>query len=242
MCLFKMFMLKANTKNISLIKSNRNMNIVIKKASIRNGLFLNYEFEQRDTDVNNTIKTQSDAPIHEDLQKAFRKLIPHFAFITEEIPEELAKLAINDPEEYLFKPFDEAIEPKLYNFNVHEFAVTDKKGLNFICLSGGKTLASKDFMSFSTYLVDLDSLTDYKFVHELSELVDELKREVLLYMEGKQAPRKQLEMFSEEDQEEGLDITISTTDKNGEKKEIKTTTKKLESVANHTSAFGGDED
>ena len=36
------------------------MNIIIKKAAIRSGLFLNYEFEQRDTDVNNTIKTQKD--------------------------------------------------------------------------------------------------------------------------------------------------------------------------------------
>ncbi len=217
------------------------MHIVIKKASIRNGLFLNYEFEQRDTDVNNTIKTQSDAPIHEDLQKAFRKLIPHFALITEEIPEELAKSAIEDPEEYLFKPLEEAVEPKLYNFHVHEFSVVDKKGLNFVSLSGSKTLASKDVIGFSTYLVDLDSLTDYKFVQELTDLIDQLKKEVLLYMEGKQAPRKQLEMFSEEEEEEGgIEMTISTTGANGETKEVKTNTKALEKAAKNISAFEED--
>ncbi|QYS85440.1 hypothetical protein JJC03_09335 [Flavobacterium oreochromis] len=175
------------------------MNITIKKASLRNNMFLNYEFEQKDTEVNNTIKTQSDAPIHEDLANLFRKLIPHFAFITEEISEDLALNAINDPDDYLFRPLENAIEPKLYNFYVTEFCVVDKKGLNFVSLSGGKVLASKDTISFSTYLVDLDSLNDYKFVSELSDLIEELKREVLLYMDGKQAPRKQLEMFDEEE-------------------------------------------
>jgi hypothetical protein len=218
------------------------MNIVIKKASIRNGLFLNYEFEQKDTDVNNTIKTQSDAPIHEDLHKGFRKLIPHFALITEEISVELAKMAIDDPEEYLFKPFEEAIEPHLYKFHVNEFSVLDKKGLNFVSLSRSKTLATKDSISFSTYLVDLDNLTDYKFVQELSYLVDELKREVLLYMEGKQAPRKQLEMFSEEDQEdqEGVELTITTSGKDGKTKKIKTTSKSLKKASENISAFDED--
>lgn len=176
------------------------MEILVKKGTIVNYHFLSYEIERKDTDSTNTIKTKSDAPIHDDMVRAFRKLIPHFALITEEIPEELAKLAIEDPELYLMKPFSQAIEPKLYNFNVHEFTVVDKKGMNFVALAGSKSLASKDVIGFSTYLIDLDS-RDYPFVDQLAELIEELKREVLLYMDGKQAPKKQLEMFDEEEDE-----------------------------------------
>ncbi len=213
------------------------MNITIKKASIRSGMFLNYEFEQRDVDVNNTIKTQSDAPIHEDLAKAFRMLIPHFAFVAEEITEELATKAIEDPETYLFQLLENAPEPKLYNFHVHEFSVIDKKGLNFVSISGSKTLTSKDVIYFSTPSIDLDSLTDYKFVNALANLVDTLRDEIKLYMEGKQAPKRQLEMFNEEEEDEGIEMTISSTDSNGEKKEVKTDTKKLKKAAENISAF-----
>lgn len=178
------------------------MNIIVKKAAMRNSLFLNYEFEQRDVDVNNTIKTQSDAPIHEDLQHAFKRLIPHFAFIAEEIDEKLAKKAIEDPETYLFTLLEEAPEPKIHNYHVHEFSIVDKKGLNFVSFAGTKTLASKDVIAFSTPSIDLDSINDYKFVQELSELIDVLKQEILEYMDGKQAPRKQLEMWSENEEEE----------------------------------------
>lgn len=215
------------------------MNIVIKKASIRNGLFLNYEFEQRDTDVNNTIKTQSDAPIHEDLHRAFRLLIPHFAFIAEEISEELAKKCMDEPEVYLFCPFEEAPEPAIFNFHVHEFSIIDKKGLNFVTISGSKTLVSKDVIGFSTPSIDLDSLNDYKFVQKLSNIVELLKSEVLQYMEGKQAPRRQLEMFSGEEQD-GIELTITSTGKDGETKKIKTNTKTLKKVSENISAFEED--
>jgi hypothetical protein len=217
------------------------MNIIIKKAAIRSGMFLNYEFEQRDEISNNNIKTQSDAPIHDDLAKAFRQLIPHFAFITDEISEELARKCIDDPETFIFQPLEDAPEPRIYNFHVHEFSIMDKKGLNFVSISGSKTLLSKDTISFSTPSVDLDSLNDYKFVQQLSTLVEVLKKEVLLYMEGKQSERRQLEMFKDEDlEDDAIEMTISTTDKNGNLKEVKTNTKKLQKLAESVSAFEED--
>ena len=177
------------------------MEIIIKKATLRNGLFLNYEFVQQDKNSVNTIKTSSDAPVHEDLQKCFRRLIPHFAFIAEEIDEALAKKSIEDYEKYLMVPFDEAPEPKLYNFDCYEVSISDVKGLNFVSIFGSKKLSTNDTISFKTPSVDLDSLTEYKFVKELSDLIDLLKNEVKLYMDGKHSERKQMEMFSNEDDE-----------------------------------------
>lgn len=178
------------------------MEIIIKKATLRNGLFLNYEFVQQDKNSVNTIKTSSDAPVHEDLQKCFRRLIPHFAFIAEEIDEELAKKAIDDFESYLLVPFDDAPEPKLYNFECYEVSISDVKGLNFVSIFGSKKLSTTETISFKTPSVDLDSLNDYKFVQELSNLIELLKSEVKQYMDGKHSERKQMEMFSEEEEED----------------------------------------
>lgn len=170
------------------------MNIVIKKAGIRNSIFLSYEFEQKDADVNNTIKTSSDAPIHDDLRAAFRALIPHFAFICEEITnEDLVQAAIERPESYL-EDRENSASLDFFKFYVNELSIMDKKGLNFVTISGNKQLTNGDIVSFSAPAIDLDG-GSYKFTYELKEAVEVLKIEVLAYMQGKQAPKAQLEMF-----------------------------------------------
>lgn len=177
------------------------MNIVIKKAAIRNSIFLTYEFDQHDADVKNGIKTSSDAPIHDDLRAAFRALIPHFAFICEEITnEDLVKAAIERPESYL-EDRENSASLDFFKFYVNEFSIMDKKGLNFVTISGNKQLTDGDVVSFSAPAIDLDG-GNYKFMYELKEAVEVLKREVLAYMQGKQAPKAQLEMF-EGDEESG---------------------------------------
>ena len=60
------------------------MQIEIKKAKIKNRIFLAYEYIQKDHDVENKNSTSSDAPIHDDLQNAFNELIPHLVLICEE--------------------------------------------------------------------------------------------------------------------------------------------------------------
>jgi hypothetical protein len=177
------------------------MNIVIKKAAIRNSIFLTYEFDQHDADVKNGIKTSSDAPIHDDLKAAFRALIPHFAFICEEITnEDLVQDAIERPESYL-EDRENSASLDFFKFYVNEFSIIDKKGLNFVTISGNKQLTDGDVVSFSAPAIDLDG-GNYKFMYELKEAVEVLKREVLAYMQGKQAPKAQLEMF-EGDEESG---------------------------------------
>lgn len=177
------------------------MNIVIKKAAIRNSIFLTYEFDQHDADVKNGIRTSSDAPIHDDLRTAFRALIPHFAFICEEITnEDLVQAAIERPESYL-EDRENSASLDFFKFYVNEFSINDKKGLNFVTISGNKLLTDGEVVSFSAPAIDLDG-GSYKFTYELKEAVEILKREVLAYMQGKQAPKAQLEMF-EGDEESG---------------------------------------
>lgn len=176
------------------------MNIIIKKATIRGSLFLSYEFEQRDIDVNNTIKTSSDAPIHDDLRAAFRHLIPHFAFICEEITDvDLVESALERPESYLEDP-EHSASDAFFKYRVSEFQIIEKDGVEKITISGGKRLQTTKEISFSTPSFIID--TDYKFHMQLSTAIEVLKEEVLAYMQGKQAPKTQLEMFGQEEEQE----------------------------------------
>lgn len=194
------------------------MNVTIKKASLRGSLFLNYEFEQTDADVKNTIKTSSDAPIHPDLRNAFRALIPHFAFICEEVTDEsLTKKAIEYPDTYLL---DRELAPDdtFFKFRVGEFAIEEKKGFDFLIISGAKQLKTGHEIYFPTPKIDVED-TAYIFHKQLKEAIEVCKAEVLAYMQGKQAERSQtaLEFESEEEEEnENLKLTASFTSQEGE--------------------------
>lgn len=174
------------------------MEILIKKAGITSGLFLSYEFEQTDSNVKNINKTKSDLPIHEDLRKAFRALIPHFVFICEEITDEvIIEKAINDYDSYLDSQ-DTSSYPEFFKYFVSDFTLAGKGDNIKLKISGSKSLESFEHISFTAPEINLDS-TKYKFVEDLKEAVDVLKHEVIAYMEGKHAPKAQLEMFAGEE-------------------------------------------
>ncbi|WP_298118071.1 hypothetical protein [Flavobacterium sp.] len=177
------------------------MNITIKKASLRGSLFLSYDFEQQDADVKNLIKTSSDAPIHDDLRNAYRRLIPHFAFICEEVKdEELVRKAIENPDAYLYDR-EVASDDTFFKFRVAEFSIEEKKGFEYLHLFGCKSLATFQEVCFSSPKIHMED-TKYPFRNELAKNIEDLKAEVLAYMQGKQAPKTQLEMFEGEEEEE----------------------------------------
>lgn len=182
------------------------MQITIKKAAIRGSLFLSYDFEQSDLGVKNNIKTNSDAPIHDDLRAAFRTLIPHYAFICEEIKNKsLVAKAIKDSELYLL---DKEVAPddSFFKYRVYGFSIKDNKGALSLELSGSKQLENLEEISFSTYDVDLTD-SEYPFLSELNNAINHLKDEVLAYMQGKAAPKAQMEMFGDgEEEDEGFGI------------------------------------
>lgn len=180
--------------------------IVIRKATIKGSLFLSYSFDQIEPNVKNTISTSSDAPIHDDLRNAFRKLIPHFAYVSELVKEEdLIEKAIKSPEEYLFDREDEK-DQTFYKMKVFSFEIIEKDGYEKIKISGSKQLETLKEISFSIPTINLGD-DAYKFHNELEEVVTELKEEVSAYMQGKTAPKAQTEMFGDDDfGEEGEEI------------------------------------
>lgn len=177
------------------------MQIVIKKATIKGTLFLSYTFEQIDSDVKNRISTNSDAPIHDDLQKAFKSLIPHFAFISEEIRDEkLIEKAIKNPDDFIYDR-DENKDQSFHKFKVFSFEIHEKDGYEKITISGSKCLENKNIIAFSIPPTGLGD-DDYKFYSELQDTVERLKSEVAAYMQGKTAPKAQIDMFGDEDYDE----------------------------------------
>lgn len=177
------------------------MNVTIKKASLKGSLFLSYDYELQEADVKNTIKTSSDAPIHDDLRNAFRALIPHFAFICEEVKDkDLTKKAIESPEIYL-QDRDVTPDDTFFKFRVAEFSIEEKKGFEYVSIYGCKSLATLEEVCFSSPKIDLED-SNYPFRNELAKAIEDLKVEVMAYMQGKQAPKTQLEMFEEEEEEE----------------------------------------
>ncbi len=171
------------------------MEIEIKKAGIISGLFLSYEYEQTDPSAKNNNKTKSDAPIHDDLRNAFRALIPHFAYMCEEITDKkLIEKAIKSPEKYL-ESAETSLHPDFLKYSVNEFSLIGKGDSERIKISGSKRLESFKYISFTAPEVFLDT-SGHEFINDLNDAVETLKSEVLAYMEGKQAPKAQIEMFA----------------------------------------------
>lgn len=177
------------------------MNIVIQKATL-SGIFLNYEFEQKDTESNNLMKVKSDLPVHDDLRTVFRRFIPHFAAACDqELDEKLLKKAVKDPDLYVTSK-DDAPEDTFFKYTVHTISHNTKKGMNGVTIYGCRRVGEHaEEISFNSPEIDLDD-SSYKYVAELTELVEEWKEEVMAYMNGKHAPKAQIEMFSEEDEED----------------------------------------
>lgn len=173
------------------------MHITIKKASIKNSLFLAYEYDQSVNNTKNIIKTSSDAPIHDDLRNAFSSLVPHFALICEEIEEKTAQKAIENPDEVLEE------ENPLLKYKVSGFSIGGTGDGEGVTISGSKRLENGSIVNFNTPFLKFEEAKEYQFMEELVNAIDNLKSEVYEYLEGKQAPSKQLGMF-EEDEESSI--------------------------------------
>ena len=170
--------------------------IEIRKATITSGIFLAYEYNIQENNVSNKNKTQSTAPIHDDLRNAFKKLIPHFILLTEEMPED--------------------IENK---YQVTSFALGGSEDNQTITISGYKVLTNDRVVSFSSPSQKLyeDRLDGYKFSEELREALEHLVSEVQEYMDGKQAPKTNVGTFDFPEDEEIEAFKLPTDEELGER-------------------------
>lgn len=171
------------------------MNVTIKEATVKSDLFLSYKFDQRNQGTRKNTTESSDAAIHDDLRKAFNDLIPHFAFICEEIDEKKAREQIQNPDQEL-EEFDVMNNYKVHGFNLgkHQEGVT---------IAGTKKLKSGDTISFSTPFKKWDD-SEYEFMDELTEAMDVFKSEVYEYLEGKQAISLQIKAEFPEAEESAI--------------------------------------
>ena len=149
--------------------------------------------KQPSEEVYSNIKTSCDAPIHDDLRLKFRELIPYFCFITEEVTDDkVIADAIKNPEQYV-TDFENSKSDVFFKYRVYEFSIKESKGFETLVLSGSKRLLNGQEITFSTPVIDMDSSD--KYMTELRAVIEQLKEEVLAYMQGKQAPKTQLDMF-----------------------------------------------
>jgi hypothetical protein len=157
--------------------------VTIKKATIKDGLFLAVKFEENTPSGTNSVSKDCTAPIHDDLRKAFQGLDEHLAEICHQYNE------------------TGAIDTE--NISCNGVAFGGGNGD-----SGGVTLIGSRHLDDGN-VVNLTSpfkkySDGYSGMAELNELTDNAIREIKLYLfEGKQKPQEQQSLFEGEQQTEG---------------------------------------
>ncbi len=158
-------------------------NVKIKKAKIKEGLFLDVEFTEelmghnkKDTKLSSTI------PVHEDLKKSFDALHRHLAILCDEVrtskKDEFAELLFPD-------------------FEARGFTISGTTDSG-VTISGSKE-GKYGQVNLNTPFTKYDD-SEYPFIHELTLDIEACIYEVEQYLfEGKRAPEQQMAIeFPEE--------------------------------------------
>lgn len=156
-----------------------NENVKIKKAKIKDDLFLEVEYvetlphhSKKDTKLSCTV------PIHDDLKASFERLHKHLAIICDEV--KTPTKGKYDQEDYP-------------GFSVRGFSIGGNDENEGITISGSKE-GQYGTVNLNTPFTKFDT-SDYPFASQLGEDVQLALNEIDLYLfEGKKAPERQLEM------------------------------------------------
>ena len=136
--------------------------------------------------------------VHEDLKNIFKKLHVHLALACEEI-DATKVLDIENipnwddlPDETKDQPIKKLSAEEQLSKRVHAFLVGSIKingtGENEgVIMSGSKTLSTGDLVGLQSPKITWDG--NYHFINELRVIIDDIKEEVILYMNGKAAPK-----------------------------------------------------
>lgn len=133
----------------------------------------------------------SERIMHEHLQKAFAAVTIHMPLVLEELKPYESELDSLVPEEG--KPFSEAVQAIIskYLFIGFDFDIENNK----VSLIGTKEY-ELGILPITTFYIPLSG-GNYKYEMELRVAMDTLRKEVLEYSQGKEAPQlKQGEMFA----------------------------------------------
>jgi hypothetical protein len=163
------------------------------RGAIIKSIFCNYQYDHTVAlNTTNAVKVTSEVPAHEDLFKAFKKLVPHLAVICDEVNKDdirdITSIDETDP-----------VAEKIALFNVSSFKLEDYDAKEGVVITGEKRLKIGDSVGLVTPKIRWDN-DKYPFVEELRIAVTELVFEVEEYMKGKQADNPQPELpFNSED-------------------------------------------
>ena len=161
-------------------------NVKIKKAKIKDGLFLDVEFTEdlpghskKDTKLSCTV------PVHEDLLNGFNKLHKHLAILTDALEKPSKVKDLNDWE-----------DERLLNFAVRGFSIGGNDENEGVTLSGAKE-GTYGLINLNTPFQKWEA-SDYKHISDLGSDINDCIYEVMQYLfEGKRAPEAQLSLFDE---------------------------------------------
>jgi len=162
--------------------------VKIKKASIKDGLFLNVEYtEELQGHSKKDTKLSCTVPIHEDLKTAFQKLHRHLAILADQEKAPKNSTAFQQVE--------------YEKFGVRGFSIGGNDENEGVTISG--------YLDGKYGIVNLPSPftkfegSEYPFLSELYDDVSACIDEVEEYLfNGKRAPEQQLELFGEELEDE----------------------------------------
>ena len=165
-------------------------NVKIRKAKIKDDLFLDVEFTEdlpghskKDTKLSCTV------PVHDDLKAAFEKLHVHLAILCDEV---------KAPKKGDFE------SSEFPQFSVRGFSIGGSDENEGVTISGSKEGKYGDVNLNSPFKKWEDG--DYPFISELGLNINQAISEVEQYLfEEKRAPEKQLEMDFGDDGEGAAD-------------------------------------
>lgn len=170
-------------------------NVKIKKAKIKDDLFLDVEFtEELPGHSKKDTKLSCTVPVHDDLKDAFKKLHVHLALLCDETK---------------VKKGEDVSTIEIAGFDVRGFSISGNDENEGVTISGYKE-GKYGIVNLNTPFTKWEG-SDYPFPSELAEHVQAAVYEVEQYLfEGKRAPEKQLEMdFGNEDDSTGEEENVT---------------------------------
>lgn len=168
-------------------------NVRIKKAKIKDDLFLDVEYTEdlpghskKDTKLSCTV------PVHDDLKTAFERLHVHLALLCDETK---------------WNKKDDINTINVPGFTVRGFGISGNEENEGVTISGFKE-GKYGNVNLNTPFTKWED-PEYPYTSELSEHVQAAVYEVEQYLfEGKRAPERQLAMdFGEEAEQEDTELT-----------------------------------
>jgi hypothetical protein len=181
--------------HLQSISENLSRSVKIRKAKIKDDLFLEGEYtEQLPGHSKKDSKFSCTVPIHDDLKFALIKLHTHLALLCDEVE---------------LKKTDDIDTVQFTDFGVRGFSVGGNDENEGVTISGWKE-GKYGTVNLNTPFTKFES-DEYPFLSELGADIQTAIHEVEQYLfEGKRAPEKQLEMDFGGEGEEGTEGTETT--------------------------------